>query len=1281
MIGWQALYLAAQKCEQKKDWTRAISIYKSIIQSSRNPDPRVLYHLGNAQFSVGDDLAAEKNIKLAINKAPNNASWHYRLGFIQERNKEFATALISYDRAIELDPSKLSWQRRKSVCHDQLGQEHASLRILRTALTKDPRNLLIADTLAQKLRTKGKIWEEIEILQKVLPFQESNAEWLFRLAEACDSMGQYAKAGKYYHQSNNLGANSALNYFKEGRAWRKASEKHNSKIAFNLAISHDTKYRSSEFGIGAFYQAMGDWETAAHEYQDFATIYPESAELQYKLALALERCYFWEEASKSYASAIRLNPLRWDWHFRRGFSLERMERWHEAAECYRFAAEHAEKPKHEWFYRLGFVLTKVNNHQTACEAFLKMRPGMAVAFVEESTRIGSVTPETYEYKIISDAESSARSTVPCVKISELAEKHGYWRSSIRLLTQEIQRVSTHEADLYYRLGRANYAVGNYCEGTAAFLQMHIFSEPHGIDMKNYRKDRGLFEIMQYTAWTENLPLDENVVFYESFHSDSISCNPLAIYRELRDDPKYGHLRHVWSVNDSTIVPQDVAEDARTVTILRNSDAYRRSLATAAYLVSNVTFHAWFVRRDGQKYLNTWHGTPIKTLGKDIRSGYLEHKNVARNFLQATHVLTGNQHTTSILTKKYDVEHIWSAKVAEIGYPRVDQTLNLSKMRRDEIRDLLSIPKTEPRRPTILYAPTWRGGLDTRHFDIDRLVHDLGTLNELDADILFQAHHYTEALLAELDIPVTTIPKEIETNELLAVVDILITDYSSIAFDFLATKKPLFFYTYDAADFDTERGLYFRGEDLPGYEAQTVEGLVEGIRKTLDGTNHFDATMYIEKFCPMDDGMASRRAVKFFFEDDEADAVEIADVKRPSLLFHHSFIPNGITTSIQNLISTLRPDEYMTTVVVSAETTASDPLRIAKLSELPAHVSVIGRTGRQLFTPEEKWIVDKLNRNRTLTSAEQWNVYGKSFAREYRRIFGAANFDAIIEFEGYSTFWSSILGFADSTASKSIYLHNDMMSEWKQRFQYLESLFRIYPYFDNLISVSSSISDENSSNLSDRFNVPRSRFIDCVNQIDPSRIKKLALSNIDADIEAFIKPNVIQLVSIGRLSPEKDHAKLIHAVKAINTDESTNIRVQLVILGDGPLRAALTQLIESLGMEQSVYLGGLRENPFPVLKRADAFILSSNHEGQPMVLLEAMVLGKKIISTDIVGTRHVLQSGMGKLVENSMEGLVQGIRALLADSIPDPSFDEDAYISRASLSFARATISREVGALK
>src|SRR5699024_5303126 len=130
-----------------------------------------------------------------------------------------------------------------------------------------------------------------------------------------------------------------------------------------------------------------------------------------------------------------------------------------------------------------------------------------------------------------------------------------------------------------------------------------------------------------------------------------------------------------------------------------------------------------------------------------------------------HVISPNPHTTGVLLDSYDIRHIMDGKLAETGYPRIDLTLNARESERAQVRRQLGVTG---KRPIVLYAPTWRGTLETVAYDIERAKADLKyQAQRHDCDIIFRGHHLMEKVFdADEPIGCTVVPSTIDTNILL-----------------------------------------------------------------------------------------------------------------------------------------------------------------------------------------------------------------------------------------------------------------------------------------------------------------------------------------------------------------------------------------------------------------------------------------------------------------------------------------------------------------------------------
>lgn len=137
------------------------------------------------------------------------------------------------------------------------------------------------------------------------------------------------------------------------------------------------------------------------------------------------------------------------------------------------------------------------------------------------------------------------------------------------------------------------------------------------------------------------------------------------------------------------------------------------------------------------------------------------------------------------------------------------------------------------------------------------------------------------------------------------------------------------------------------------------------------------------------------------------------------------------------------------------------------------------------------------------------------------------------------------------------------------------------------------------------------------------------------------------ITMGRLSPEKNQESLIYAVEKLVKE---NPNVKLIILGKGPLQEQLTELIIKLDLQNNVFLAGQLENPFFTLSESDFFVFPSYWEGQPMVLLEALSLNKKVVSSNIPQSSYLLKNGKYGLIANGVdeESLANGMESILTE---------------------------------
>ncbi|WP_341394780.1 CDP-glycerol glycerophosphotransferase family protein [Arthrobacter sp. G119Y2] len=1248
MFGWQAAYAQARNFEKKDNWPAAANVYEKLLKYGQAENPKVRFRLGHALFRMDMLDDAVPHLERALELAPQNAAWEYRLAFVHERRKDYTQALEHYDAALLIDPNQLKWESRREKCaaaisSQQLTLERASHR----------------RTLQDVSANKGPAWARLDALQAGYDSHRNDKGWLKDLAGALFGMNKFEEAAECYGEVLAIDPSDADSHFMMGWAWQSCGRSVIAEKCFLRAVEFDNRYDSKSIGIGVFFQNKGQWGLAAEAYKQALQRNPERAELNFRVGLALQKTYSWQEAERFLARAIFLNPDIPMWHYRRGLSFERAGELLLAAGCYAHAVTLSKGHSQYWSYRLGQVLAGSGRFPEACDAYRKFYPPNHPEFSLPEPFAEGLEPGYMKDLLVQSLEDAltSQSGQLCEVAGRQAETAGLFSLAERAYRAAIARTESHAPYLYYRLGTVLAAQGKYEEATTVYCDLRIFKRAVGVDITPYLKNTATRKSMTYLEYAETTAIEPMTIVYESSHGASISCNPLAMFRKIVNDPRFQGYTHVWVLNDKTKIPQELRQNRDILFVGRESDLYLRYIASAKYLINNNTFPPYFTRRDGQEYLNTWHGTPIKTLGRDIKSGVMDHKNAARNFLQATHIIFPNKFTAECLVNKYEIDALYQGKLAVTGYPRIDSTIASSEDTVSALKSRLGIAKDKR---VVLYAPTWRGTLANKNLDEVRLARDLEAMGGGDWHFLYRGHSVDESSVSGSVFEKYSVSPDIDTNDLLALVDVLVTDYSSIMFDFMPTRRPIVFYAYDLDEYQSERGLYFDLEDMGGALCRDLESTLNAIGQAAQGdTGPEDESKHRETFHEMESGHSAVRALEFFFfGDNEFLQTPIAKKLPNVLMYAGSFIPNGVTSSYLNLANELSPAEYNLHVAVDPVAVSSDAGRAAKFAENPAHVRAIGRVGMHLVTPDERWIIDKFNSQHNLDSEEMWSHYELAHRREFRRMFGTAEFDYIVCFEGYARFWASLFGNAEiKPRVSSIFLHSVMENEWLSRFPYLEGLFRLYGYYDQLVSVSKSASEDNARDLAPDFALPHESFKFTNNIINPAETIQGAENDLDEDIAAWLRPNGRSFVSVGRLSPEKCHLKLVAAFARVVREFDD---ARLVIVGDGPMKAQIISLITDLGIDNNVFMAGMRMNPYPIIANTDCFVFASDYEGQGIAILEALILGKPVISTDVTGPRSVLEDGYGLLVENTSEGLAQGMIRYLEENLIFNQFDHEVY---------------------
>jgi len=1111
------------------------------------------------------------------------------------------------------------------------------------------------------LKAKKQYWQAVEAYDKLIRSSKSvQLKWHKEYASVLEQMHHFENASQEMKKVIEKSKNSD-DWFLYGYYLERINNKSLSDRAYAKAIALDGDKNAKQYGIGMFFEKKGKWSEAKEKYAESLKKNPMDAKLRGRYALTFEKGYEWKKSEEEYLKAIGLSLDEIPWYYKLGFVQERQGEYEKAAEAYEYAARNRETHTPYWYYRLGYVLTKLKKYEEACSAFLMMK-NIDLSLESKSNDLFDNLKNNVQNsskKLIKNFVNNINDDEGWKRLAYLYFNTEKYNQSANAFKESISRTNNFNADLYFELGHTLTHEKLFTEASAVFLNQRVIPEAHGVVEAPFNKNETLRNLITYTEFYENLSIEDNIVLYESYHGSAMSCSPYAIFKSLLEDKRFTDYLHIWVVNDENSIKVDYKKYNNVIFIKKNSALYMRYLATAKYLINNTTFPDWYIRKENQVYLNTWHGTPIKTLGRDVENDFMAHKNQTKNFLQTSHIISPNKHTTKVLEESYDIKDIYTGVLATTGYPRQDLMLNISD---EEKQSIYTILKIDNSKTVVLYAPTWRGTVSGATFDTTQLENDIQYLSTLeDVEILFRGHYMVEKFLKNLNIEITIVPTQIDTNSFLSIVDILVTDYSSICFDFMAMEKPIIYYIYDKEEYLKERGLYFEVEtigDCICYDVDEVKDSIQGIIKN-------EQLFKLQKkaksdFCAYDDGFATKRVIDLIFFD-KVEKLEIAkqEEKESILIYGGPLMANGITTSFINLCNLIDKSKYTVTITFDPSAVLLEDTRIEQFHKLNREIKVVPRFGKMLMTLEERELIGRFNSDRGLNGSEMWDIFEHAHQREFKRVFGYAKFNHIINFEGYTVFWSLLMGMKlNGVKSNAIYQHNDLYAEYKMKYSYLKQTFESYRFYDKIVSVSEKTKEHNQNNLSANFNVESNKFIYCDNVQDIKNILEKSKENIEIESHRKIFENKKVFINIGRLSPEKGHIKLINAFSKLHKKYP---EVSLVNLGHGVLKNEIQVLIKTLKLTRNVFYLGQVSNPYSYLNASDCFILPSDHEGQPMTLLEALILEKPIIATDIVGNRSVLENRPGLLVENSEEGVYRGMLDYIEGNYKEENiFDDQEY---------------------
>ena len=316
--------------------------------------------------------------------------------------------------------------------------------------------------------------------------------------------------------------------------------------------------------------------------------------------------------------------------------------------------------------------------------------------------------------------------------------------------------------------------------------------------------------------------DDKLILFNSFAGRKYDDSPKAIFEEMRKDPRFKGYRLVWAFHQPEKFQVDGAEKIKT----DGFQYFKTALAARVWVTNSSVERGLNFTGKHTLYFNTWHGTPMKKMGADIDLGNTSFGAKGRNHFDV--MMSQGHFETGIFSRSFGIP---KEKFLEAGLPRNDILANYTEEQRQVIRSRLGIKQDQT---VILYCPTFReydkdeslGVVMAPPMDLKKWERELG-----EGYVLLMRAHYevSKVMNIEENSFVRNMTDYPDLNDLYIAADILISDYSSVFFDYSITGKPMLHFCYDYEKYSSKRGMYFDvREKVSGTDSE------DGVIKLIKG---------------------------------------------------------------------------------------------------------------------------------------------------------------------------------------------------------------------------------------------------------------------------------------------------------------------------------------------------------------------------------------------------------------------------------------------------------------
>ena len=515
------------------------------------------------------------------------------------------------------------------------------------------------------------------------------------------------------------------------------------------------------------------------------------------------------------------------------------------------------------------------------------------------------------------------------------------------------------------------------------------------------------------------------------------------------------------------------------------------------------------------------------MGQDNPEERYDTGNVMRNLLQSDYLVFPNLYMEEKMSGAYNLKELYQGTVLHEGYPR--NCIFFHPEQGTKLKELLGYADTQ----LSIYMPTFRGTSSSVQEEdyvnqikdylnrIDMLLHE----NQI---MLVKLHPFVQSQLT-LDSyrHIRLFPEGYDTYEVLNACDVLITDYSSVMYDFAVTGRRILLFAYDLEYYQGSRGMY---EDISDYPFPLVRTPEELVKELNTDSGHPDDA-FLQKYCTFEQVNAARNICHHVLLGEKiCKSTSMPGTKKKKvLLYAGSLRPNGITTAFYSMLSQLDPSRCEYYISYRSPSLKEHPERLRPVSE-----------GYHFYPLATEMNLD------ILTSIAQliylrWGITGlgigkrldRAYKREWQKHFGCVSFDHVVHYDGYENYMIALLKTAPCT--RTIWAHSDMEKWMAEKHNPSRPLLQnAYASYDHVVPVGEDVKES-----AEHIGGHPEKVLVISNFMDYRRIQELGKLPVsfDSETECTVSLNRLQeilkssdrkFINVGRFSPEKGHERLIRA---------------------------------------------------------------------------------------------------------------------------------------------------------